>query len=44
LFGWIMLNILGNETAFGVAFGALFWLLAAIMMLRIKETKGGIAH
>jgi len=43
-FGWIMLHVFGNDTAFGVAAGAIFWLIAAIMMLRIKEKVGGTAY
>ncbi|MEI6054865.1 MAG: MFS transporter [Lentisphaerota bacterium] len=37
-FGWLMLHFLGNNSAFGVACGGISWFIAAVLMLRVKDT------
>ena len=36
-FGYIMLHYFGNKSEYGVAFGGVCWVIAAILMLRVKE-------
>ncbi|MCF7888789.1 MAG: MFS transporter [Victivallales bacterium] len=38
-FGWLMLHLFNNNRQWGVACGGICWIIAAIMMLRIKESK-----
>ncbi len=36
-FGWIMLNVLGNNRAMGVVFGGFCMIIAALLTLRVKD-------
>jgi maltose/moltooligosaccharide transporter len=36
-FGYLMLHCFGNKSEYGVAFGGGCWVIAALLMLRIKE-------
>lgn len=36
-FGWIMLHFLGNNRMLGVVAGGICWIIAAVMMLRVRD-------
>ncbi len=36
-FGWVMLHVLHNQRALGVAFGGLMWIIAALLTLRVRD-------
>ena len=37
-FGYLMLWLFNNDSQYGVAFGGVCWIIAAILMLRVKKT------